>query len=97
MIQDIFLGILIPLLNGIFAPLNHLAEQMKKVSEGNLDVAIEGKTKDEIGELGSVFNYMLAELKSNIAILMEKNKRERLQYICIAVRDGTGLHYRNVR
>jgi two-component system, sensor histidine kinase YesM len=71
-----FFCILIPLLNGIFAPLNHLAEQMKKVSEGNLDVTIEVKTKDEIGELGSVFNYMLAELKSSIAVLMEKNKKE---------------------
>ncbi|MCK9171480.1 MAG: histidine kinase [Treponema sp.] len=71
-----FFGILIPLLNGIFTPLNHLSEQMRKVSEGNLDVTIEVRTNDEIGELGSVFNYMLAELKSNIAILMEKNKKE---------------------
>ena len=71
-----FFGILIPFLNKVLTPLYHLAQQMKKVSEGNLDVKIEVKTHDEIGELGSIFNYMLAELKMYIDTLVEKNKKE---------------------
>ncbi len=48
----------------IIKPLNLLAEAMKRVSQGDLDVRIDIRTRDEMGMLAETFNSMIKELKS---------------------------------
>ncbi len=46
-------------------PIMELSSASRKVAEGNLDVNIDVKTKDEIGELGEGFNRMVGQLKQS--------------------------------
>lgn len=43
-----------------------LVDNMRKVQHGNLDVSIANRSKDEIGELTEVFNYMIIEMSKLI-------------------------------
>ncbi len=52
--------------NGFSLPLKRITRQMKKVESGNLDVSVEVKSSDEVGQLSAGFNNMLQELKGHI-------------------------------
>ncbi len=47
---------------------NIIAAGMRKVAEGNLDVAVEVKANDEVGVLADDFNRMIVELKEKVRI-----------------------------
>ena len=55
----------------VVRPIVHYGEQMQKVSNGNLDVALEIKRKDELGHLGTIFNQMLKDLKNLVENIKE--------------------------
>lgn len=55
----------------ITSPLYTLRKKMKLVEEGNLDVSVEVKTKNEIGQLSHSFNKMLSELKELVHKIYE--------------------------
>ncbi|MFW6266891.1 MAG: methyl-accepting chemotaxis protein [Halanaerobium sp.] len=48
----------------VVRPIVKYGEQMQKVSDGNLDVELEIKRRDELGHLGSIFNQMVKDLKN---------------------------------
>ncbi|MFP4199262.1 MAG: methyl-accepting chemotaxis protein [Halanaerobium sp.] len=52
-------------------PIVKYGEQMQKVSNGNLDVELEIKRKDELGHLGSIFNQMVKDLKNLVQNIKE--------------------------
>jgi PAS domain S-box-containing protein len=56
----------------VLKPLNSLTQVAKELGKGNLDVAVEVKNKDEIGELGTVFNLMATKLKGYYGELESK-------------------------
>ncbi|MCX6817393.1 MAG: HAMP domain-containing protein [Candidatus Aenigmarchaeota archaeon] len=55
-------------------PILKLTDAMKKISGGNLDVKIEVKEGDEIGQLASSFKQMLEELKTSKIKIEEHSK-----------------------
>ncbi|MDH5543200.1 MAG: ATP-binding protein [Nitrospinota bacterium] len=65
----------------ITVPIYKLAEAMEKVTEGNLTVRLEERSKDEIGFLINSFNRMTAELESSrsdlVVINMELDRRRK--------------------
>lgn len=58
----------------IVSPLKELTKITKEVSAGNLDVKIQAKSKDEIGELMASFNKMLKDLKETKDLLEEEKQ-----------------------
>ena len=56
----------------IVFPLKQLTKVIKEVSAGNLDIKIEAKSQDEIGELITSFNKMLKDLKETKELLEEE-------------------------
>jgi len=56
---------------GITEPVAKLADATKRIAEGDLEFAIEGKTDDEIGLLVDAFNKMTANLNSSNKKLAE--------------------------
>jgi methyl-accepting chemotaxis protein len=70
----------------IITPISKLASQMKKVSEGNLNVTADLHTSKEIGVLNDSFNYMLNQLRTLInqissTSLKVSNSSEKLNEI----------------
>jgi len=57
-------------------PVESLAEKAKRFAEGDMSVAIDVKTQDEIGILGKTFNYMVESVSSFSKKLEEENKRK---------------------
>ncbi|MFP4371102.1 MAG: methyl-accepting chemotaxis protein [Halanaerobium sp.] len=55
----------------VVRPIVHYGEQMQKVSNGNLDVELKIKRKDELGHLGSIFNQMVKDLKNLVQNIKE--------------------------
>lgn len=53
-------------------PIMELSSASKKIAEGNLEVIIDVKTKDEIGQLGEGFNRMVGQLRQS----QDKVKRQ---------------------
>lgn len=51
---------------GFSLPIKRIIRQMKKVESGNLDVSVEVKSQDEVGQLATGFNNMTSELKGHI-------------------------------
>jgi len=47
-------------------PVESLAKTAKKFAEGNMSVSVDVKTEDEIGVLGTTFNYMVKNIKDQI-------------------------------
>ncbi|MFH1113897.1 MAG: HAMP domain-containing protein, partial [Pseudomonadota bacterium] len=47
----------------ILRPINRLIESTKEIRRGNLDLVLEGESKDEIGRLSESFNEMAAALR----------------------------------
>lgn len=59
-------------------PIKSLNHSFDKVVQGNLDVRVEPKSKDEIGELSASFNHMVSELRKNKDKENIMNRNERL-------------------
>jgi two-component system, sensor histidine kinase YesM len=59
-------------------PMIVMMKTMKEAENGNLDVQLAVKSKDEIGQLGISFNSMICKIKALIAQLLEeeRNKKE---------------------
>jgi len=70
--------IILPIITGITRPISAMTKAMKAVGEGNMDVQIEVKGKDELGVLAKGFNKMLASLKDylNKTVEYEKDKKK---------------------
>lgn len=51
---------------GLSLPIQKIRRQMKKIESGDLNVQVEVKSRDEIGQLAISFNNMAVELKSHI-------------------------------
>jgi len=71
----LFVTLIIVLITGLVAllfarrlttPIGHLAEALRRVTEGDLDVSIAALPKDELGSLGRSFNTMVLRLKQNV-------------------------------
>jgi two-component system, sensor histidine kinase YesM len=58
-------------------PIIRLMKVMKKAENGNLDVQINMKRKDEIGQLGTSFNNMISEMKMLIDRLVEEERLKK--------------------
>ena len=56
----------------ITGPLAVLAKAAEKIDEGNLDVKVELKSRDEVGKLTAAFNHMIARIKDHTQKLKEK-------------------------
>ncbi len=50
----------------ITAPINKLKHSMGQVTQGNLDVSVDIRTRDEIGQMCESFNFMINELNKMI-------------------------------
>lgn len=63
----IFLGSLLIVLavSMVIKPIKKISNASVKVANGEFDVSVQHKTKDEVGELVKNFNIMVQELKSN--------------------------------
>jgi signal transduction histidine kinase/DNA-binding response OmpR family regulator len=57
-------------------PVENLAEKAKKFAEGDMSVAVDIETEDEIGVLGKTFNYMVDSVSSSSRKLEEEIKRK---------------------
>jgi PAS domain S-box-containing protein len=47
-------------------PVESLAKKAKRLADGDLSVSVDVKTEDEIGVLGTTFNYMASSIKDQI-------------------------------
>jgi transcriptional regulator with GAF, ATPase, and Fis domain len=56
----------------ITGPLAALAKAAEQIDEGNLDVKVELKSRDEVGKLTTAFNHMIARIKDHTQRLEEK-------------------------
>lgn len=59
-------------------PIKSLNQSFDKVVQGDLDVTVESKSNDEIGELSDSFNHMVMELRKNKNKEVLINRQERL-------------------
>ncbi|QTA93408.1 Methyl-accepting chemotaxis protein domain-containing protein, single Cache and HAMP domain-containing protein [Desulfonema magnum] len=57
--------------NKISKPLINLADNARQISEGNLNVEIQLKQNNEIGDLATSFNSMIKKLKETVLSIME--------------------------
>jgi len=70
----IFIFVFFLLRRTVFRPIVELKDAAIKIGKGNLDIKIDLKSKDEIGELASAFNQMVKNLKESRAELREYSK-----------------------
>ncbi|WMJ77716.1 MULTISPECIES: HAMP domain-containing sensor histidine kinase [unclassified Sedimentibacter] len=71
----IFLGLVLS--SSITGPIKELTFKAKQMSQGDFDQKVNVKSNDEIGQLGSMFNFLIDELKNSISSLQqEKSKME---------------------
>lgn len=61
----------------ITRPLNKIKETVKNVQEGNLDVWLDLKSRDEIGALAREFNKMVDRTKTLMNSMVEEQKQKR--------------------
>ncbi|MDY6045161.1 MAG: ATP-binding protein [Peptoniphilus sp.] len=55
------------LARSITLPIRDVTRQAREMAEGNFDQRVEVKSNDEIGRLGSMFNYLTSELEETIS------------------------------
>lgn len=60
----------------LLRPLKHLSEITGKITEGNLSVRANVKSKDEFGELGAAFNEMAESLERQVQQLEDAARRQ---------------------
>jgi len=78
------LGILLS--NTITNPIKEITKQVTAVAEGNFDDQVKVQGKDEIGQLGHTFNFMMDRLKE--ALSMNEEEKEKLASILTNMNDG---------
>ncbi|WP_239551345.1 cache domain-containing sensor histidine kinase [Paenibacillus elgii] len=74
-VSAIILTILIA--RSITRPLNQIKKTVKSVQEGNLDVWLELKERDEIGALAREFNKMVVRTKTLMENMVEEQKKKK--------------------
>lgn len=73
--------IIMPIVSGITKPLSRMTKAMKLVEEGDMDVKIEAKGKDELAVLSKGFNRMLSSLKDYLSKSVEYEKdRKKIEF-----------------
>lgn len=71
----IFLGFVLS--STITGPIKELTYKAKRMSQGDFDQKVNVKSNDEIGQLGTMFNFLIDELKASMSSLQqEKSKME---------------------
>ena len=65
------------LANNLLKPISHLVYASKKLAQGDLSHQVQIESKDEIGELATTFNFMIASLKERDEKL-KKHAQERI-------------------
>lgn len=71
----IFLGLILS--SSITVPIKELTLKAKQMSQGDFDQKVNIKSNDEIGQLGTMFNFLIDELKRSMSSLQqEKSKME---------------------
>lgn len=61
----------------IISPVIRLNQLIKQVQDGNLNINLEDKRQDEIGQLTNGFSRMVSDLKNYIQNIQEKEKSKR--------------------
>lgn len=65
--------------NSITGPIRTLTKKAKALAKGNFNQSIEVKSKDEIGELGMMFNFLTKELRESIEKMdLERSKLDTI-------------------
>ena len=65
--------------NSITGPIRTLTKKAKALANGNFNQSIEVKSKDEIGELGMMFNFLTKELRESIEKMdLERSKLDTI-------------------
>ncbi|MGB4440073.1 MAG: HAMP domain-containing protein, partial [Sedimentibacter sp.] len=71
----IFLGLILS--STITGPIKDLTVKAKQMSQGDFDKKVDVKSNDEVGQLGTMFNFLIDELKKTMSKLQqEKSKME---------------------
>ncbi|MDF2950122.1 MAG: sensor histidine kinase [Sedimentibacter sp.] len=71
----IFLGLILS--SSITAPIKELTIKAKQMSQGDFEQKVNVKSNDEIGQLGTMFNFLIDQLKKSMSSLQqEKSKME---------------------
>lgn len=71
----IFLGLILS--SSITGPIKELTVKAKQMSQGDFDQKVSVKSNDEIGQLGTMFNFLIDQLKKSMSSLQqEKSKME---------------------
>lgn len=84
LLVTVFLGYFIA--KSITGPINDVTVKAEKMAKGDFDQVVEIKSDDEIGQLGSMFNYLTARLKS---VLQEMSKeKKKVDTIITSMADG---------
>ncbi|OMF31825.1 hypothetical protein BK133_15510 [Paenibacillus sp. FSL H8-0548] len=75
----LFLAILVSwfFTNSIINPVRKLRRIMHRVEEGELHLRFEGRSKDEIGQLGDSFNKMVQEIEQLLHMVYSEQKGKR--------------------
>ena len=55
----------------VVRPIVHYGDQMRKVSNGDLDVELQIQRKDELGHMGKIFNQMIKDLRNLVQNIKE--------------------------
>lgn len=79
LVFSVFSLVLAMLASRLFSrPIMQLAQSMRGVEKGDLSIRVKELRKDELGQLGTSFNYMIAEMNQLIdrLILKERQKKE---------------------
>lgn len=88
--------------NSITTPIRDVTRKAKEMAKGNFNQRVDVKSNDEIGQLGTMFNYLTDELNSTIAkIGLEKSKLDTIfNYMAEGViainRNNTLIHANNI-
>ena len=75
----VVIPVCIMLIASIVRPLREATGAAQAVAEGNLDVRIEAKGRDEVSALQAALNTMVTTLKNNIADITEKQREAARQ------------------
>ncbi|ABR50823.1 multi-sensor signal transduction histidine kinase [Alkaliphilus metalliredigens QYMF] len=80
----IFVGYFIA--KSVTGPINDVTIKAEKMARGDFEQVVEIKSDDEIGQLGNMFNYLMARLKS---VLQEmSNEKQKMDTIITYMADG---------
>lgn len=60
--------------NYLTAPVKRLSEAMERVENGDLDVQIRSRRKDELGQLSTSFDGMTRQIKENLELQVKQQK-----------------------